>query len=159
MSAFKLAGLLRLRTRHEEAARRDLGDAQTAALQAKATARASAEHAHEVADLDSGTAQAFLAAQASRAAAFSSLADAEEAERQSQVQLGDARDRWQAARSRARAVERLAEQHEAREVKSRAKLEQVESDDRSGARAGSHSEADRVVETVVEAVAEAGEPR
>jgi len=146
MSVFKLAGLLRLRARHEEAARRDLGDAQTAALRAKATARASAEHAHEVADLDSGTAQAFLAAQASRAAAFASLADAEECERQSQVQLGDARDRWQAARSRARAVERLAEQHEARETKARARVEQVESDDRSGARAGRRSAADHVVE-------------
>jgi flagellar FliJ protein len=159
MSAFKLAGLLRLRTRHEEAARRDLGDAQTAALQAKATARASAEHAHEVADLDSGTAQAFIAAQASRAAAFSSLADAEEAERQSQVQLGDARDRWQAARSRARAVERLAEQHEAREVKSRAKLEQVESDDRSGARAGHHGQTEHIVDDVIDVVIEAGETR
>jgi flagellar protein FliJ len=150
MSAFKLAGLLRLRARHEEAARRDLGTAQTAALQAKAAARASAEHAHEVADLESGTAQAFLAAQSSRSAAFASLADAEEAERQSQVQLGDARDQWQAARSRARAVERLAEQHEARERSALARLEQVESDDRSGARAGRAGAGD---------VVEAGEPR
>jgi len=135
MSAFKLAGLLRLRARHEEAARRDLGTAQTAALQAKAAARASAEHAHEVADLESGTALAFLAAQSSRSAAFASLADADEAERQSQVRLGDARDQWQAARSRARAVERLAERHESRERSALARLEQVESDDRSGARA------------------------
>jgi flagellar protein FliJ len=150
MSAFKLAGLLRLRARHEEAARRDLGAAQTAALQAQAAARASAEHAHEVADLESGTALAFLAAQSSRAAAFASLADAEETERQSQVHLGDARDQWQAARSRARAVERLAEQHEAREQSARARLEQLESDDRSGARAG-RSEPEDVVQ--------AGEPR
>jgi len=150
MSAFKLAGLLRLRARHEEAARRDLGAAQAAALQAQAAARASAEHAHDVADLESGTAQAFLAAQSSRAAAFASLADAEEAERQSQVQLGDARDQWQAARSSARAVERLAEQHEAREQAARARLEQLESDDRSGARASQSEPA---------AAGQAGEPR
>ena len=150
MSAFKLAGLLRLRARHEEAARRDLGAAQTAALQAKAAARASGEHAHEVADLESGTALAFLAAQSSRSAAFASLADAEEAARQSQVRLGDARDQWQVARSRARAVERLAEQHEARERSALARLEQVESDDRSGAGAGSAETGD---------VVEAGEPR
>ena len=36
MSGFKLAGLLRLRARHEEAARRDLGGAQRAVLEAKA---------------------------------------------------------------------------------------------------------------------------
>jgi flagellar FliJ protein len=136
MSGFKLAGLLRLRARHEEAARRDLGQAQLAALQAKATVRANAEHAHEVAELAPGTGEAFLAAQLSRAAAFASLADAEEVERQSLTRLDDARDQWQAARSRARAVERLAEQHEAREVTARARVEQLESDDRSGAQAG-----------------------
>lgn len=135
MSAFKLTGLLRLRARHEEAARRDLGEAQRQLLEAKAATRASADHAHEVAELDSGTAQAFLAAQSSRAAAFAQLAAAQEAERQSLVRLDDARDQWQAARSRARAVERLAEQHEARELKERSRLEQVESDDRAGARA------------------------
>lgn len=156
MSAFKLAGLLRLRTRREEAARRDLGDAQTAALQARATARATAEHAHEVPDLESGTAQAFLAAQSSRAAAFSSLADAEEAERQSEVQLDEAREQWQAARSRARAVERLAEQHEARDKAARAHLEQVESDDRSGARAGRGGNG---ATHLAEASEHAGEPR
>ena len=42
----------------------------------------------------------------------------------------------QAARSRARAVERLAEQYEAREQAARTHVEQVESDDRSGARFG-----------------------
>jgi flagellar FliJ protein len=135
VSAFKLAGLLRLRARHEEAARRDLGEAQRSLLEAKAASRASAEHAHEVAELDSGTAQAFLAAQASRAAAFAQLASAEEAERQSLVRLDEARDQWQAARTRARAVERLAEQHEAREIKEQARLEQVEADDRAGAQA------------------------
>jgi flagellar protein FliJ len=155
MSGFQLAGLLRLRSRREEAARRSLGEAQTAALQARATTRATAEHAHEVAELESGTAQAFLAAQSSRAAAFSSLADAEEAERQSQLQLGEAREQWQAARSQARAVERLAEQHEAREKAARAHLEQVESDDRSGARVGRTAPAARAAG----ANDDAGEPR
>lgn len=140
MSTFKLTGLLRLRTRHEEAARRDLGDAQRAVLEARAAVRASAEHAHAVADLEPGTAQAFLAAQCSRAAAFAQLATAEEVERQTLVRLDDARDQWQAARSRARAVERLAEQHQARELKERARQEQVESDDRSGAQAGRRGE-------------------
>ncbi|HET8615256.1 MAG TPA: flagellar FliJ family protein [Actinomycetales bacterium] len=141
MSGFKLAGLLRLRNRHEEAARRSLGEAQLAALQAQAAVRASAEHAHEVADLDSATAQAFLAAQCARAAAFAQLADSHEVERQSAVRLDEARDSWQAARSRARAVEKLAEQHAAREVKEQARLEQVESDDRSGARVGRRTSA------------------
>jgi flagellar biosynthesis chaperone FliJ len=136
MSGFKLAGLLRLRTRHEEAARRGLGDAQTVALQAHAAARATAERAHEAAELESGTAEAFLAAQCSRAAAFASLAAAEEAERQSHLRLDEARDQWQGARSRARAVERLAEQYDDREKAAQAHLEQVESDDRSGARFG-----------------------
>jgi flagellar FliJ protein len=136
MSAFKLAGLLRLRARHEEAARRDLGEAQRAVLEAKAAVRSTADHAHEVADLESGTAQAFLAAQSARAAAFAQLASAEEVERQSLVRLDEARDQWQAARSRARAVERLEEQHEEREAHERGRLEQVESDDRAGARAG-----------------------
>jgi flagellar protein FliJ len=136
MSPFKLGGLLRLRARHEEAARRRLGSAQTTALEARAAARATAERAHDVAELESGTAQAFLVAQSSRAAAFASLADAEEAERQTEVQLDEARQLWQAARSRARAVERLAEQHEDREKAARAHIEQVESDDRSGARVG-----------------------
>lgn len=136
MSTFKLAGLLRLRARHEEAARRDLGGAQRAVLEAKAAVRATAEHAQDVADLDSGPAQAFLAAQCSRAAAFAQLASAEEVERQSHLRLDEARDRWQAARSRARAVERLAEQHEQREAREHARLEQVEADDRAGARAG-----------------------
>lgn len=136
MSVFKLAGLLRLRNRHEEAARRDLGGAQRAALEAKAAVRASAEHADGVAELESGTAEAFLAAQAARSAAFASLADAVEAERQSQVRLGEARDQWQEARSRARAVERLAEQHQLREITAQSRLEQNEADDLAGARAG-----------------------
>lgn len=134
MSAFKLAGLLRLRTRHEEAARRGLGDAQRATLEAKAVVRAGVDHAHEVSELPSGTGEAFLAAQASRAAAFAQLAAAEEAERQSLVRLDEARDEWQAARSRARAVERLAEQHAAREEGEARRHEQLEADDRSGAR-------------------------
>jgi flagellar FliJ protein len=149
MSTFKLAGLLRLRNRHEEAARRSLGEAQLASLQAKAAVRADAQHAHEVADLDSGTAQAFLAAQCARAAAFAQLSDSQELERQSAVRLDEARDQWQAARSRARAVERLSEQHEAREQKEQARLEQVESDDRSGARTARRTSATDV---------EAGDP-
>jgi flagellar FliJ protein len=135
MSGFKLAGLLRLRARREETARRDLGDAQMAALQAQAKVRAGAERAHEVAELQSGTAQAFLAAQSSRAAAFASLADAVEAERQSRVRVDEARDQWQEARSRARAVERLAEQHRLREISAEARVEQNEADDLAGARA------------------------
>jgi flagellar FliJ protein len=135
MSAFKLAGLLRLRNRHEEAARRELGQAQMAALQAKAAVRANEQHAQDVAELESGTGYAFLAAQSSRAAAFASLADSVEAERQSQVSLVSAREQWQSARSRARAVERLAEQHQLLEVAVRARAEQVEADDLAGARA------------------------
>jgi flagellar FliJ protein len=147
MSVFKLTGLLRLRARHEEAARRDLGEAQRQLLEAKAASRASAEHAYELAEPDSGTAQAFLAAQCSRAAAFAQLAIAEEAERQSLVRLGEARDQWQAARSRARAVERLAEQHAERELKEQARLEQVEADDRAGAKANRDDESGRADET------------
>ncbi|GAB3681730.1 flagellar export protein FliJ [Angustibacter aerolatus] len=134
MSAFRLAGLLRMRNLAEEHARRDLGSAQREALTAHERVVA---HRAELAGAGApsgGDAAVFLAQVAARSAMASAVTVAVSEAGLADASLEHARDTWMQARARARAVERLEERHQEQEVAEAGRAEQLANDDLTGAR-------------------------
>ncbi len=132
MTGFRLAGLLRLRTLREDQARSALAQTQTRVATASYEAGLRAGVVARAAAPDGGRAPVFLAAVAARSAEVSSLTAALAAEQLARADVDAARSSWAAARNRTRVVQRLAERHHEQVRAEQDRLDQHESDDRSG---------------------------
>ena len=130
MSAFRLAGLLRVRRTQEKLA---AGDSALSAAEARAARRLHDEAravlgAHE---LGGGGAAGWAAAVAARSSLRGSLLEAQGEAELAAERAGEAERAWAAARARTRALEQLAARRAEEEARQALKAEQRRIDDLS----------------------------
>ena len=136
MSAFRLAGLLRLRALAEEQAAVELAGA-TRARDAAEARRAATESALGSAVVPRGAdGQAMRAVIASRLALSSLLVDQRTLTAAAQQVMDDRAEDWSSARTRTRTLEKLEAKHHAAETEADLRAEQVVLDEIAGRRGG-----------------------
>ncbi|GIG24073.1 flagellar export protein FliJ [Cellulomonas denverensis] len=136
MSAFRLAGLLRLRALAEEQAAVELAGA-TRARDTAAARRAATEDALGAAGLPAGTdATALRAVIASRLALGGLLVEQRALTAAAQQVMDDRAEDWSAARTRTRTLEKLEDKHATAEAEADQRAEQLVLDEIAGRRGG-----------------------
>ena len=132
MIAFRLAGLMRVRTLREDRARLELALVQARAATA---AREAAHHEHVVGRAvgpRSDLAPVFLATVAARSSEVAALTEALAMQAVATADVAIARDEWVQSRNRTRVVQRLSDLHAEQQRRERDRVDQLEADDRSG---------------------------
>ena len=124
MSAFRLAGLRRLRRLQEDQVAAEL--ARSAAQRQRAEKRTENARAQLAgSDLDTGgSAQMFRAAVAARAALSANVLTAQAAAEVAHTQEAQAQGEWSVARARTKTLDKLAERHRAADELAEGRAEQ-----------------------------------
>ncbi|MEV7972390.1 flagellar FliJ family protein [Cellulomonas sp. NPDC089187] len=136
MSAFRLAGLLRLRSLAEEQAAVELAGA-TRARDAAAARRAATEQALGAAQFPPGTnGTAMRAVIASRLALSGLLVEQRALTAAAQQVMDDRAEDWSTARTRTRTLEKLEQKHVTAESQADQRAEQLVLDEIAGRRGG-----------------------
>ncbi len=137
MSAFRLAGLLRLRSLAEEQAAVELAGA-TRARDAAVARRVATEEALGAAQFPLGSNPTAMRAVIASRLALSGLLVEQRALTVAAQQVMDERaDDWSAARTRTRTLEKLEEKHVTAETEADQRAEQIVLDEIAGRRGGS----------------------